>query len=357
MKKTFIISLLLTATILIPCQGFPSDMVKIGFILSSLQEERYQRERAAFVAKTKALGAVPIFESCHKNQMEQISKFENMLNQGVMVIVLQPVDTEVAFILVRMANQRGVKVIGYSSLPMNGPIDLMVLEDMWTAGKMQCEAMLEWFKARKSGKIEGRVAFILGPPGSSDVTFLTESPLETVRAHKGLELVLQQTHTNWDPHEAMKTTNELLTKYKNNVDVFICNSDGLARGVISALKQRGLDDTRKVFVDGVEADLENIRYIVQGKQAVDVKYSLQKMAETAAEAAVKLARNPEKKITEIIKVDRMIYNGAMDVPTLVTPANLITRENIFESLIMNGVYTKEQIYGSEPRGGQDKEGR
>jgi D-xylose transport system substrate-binding protein len=44
----------------------------------------------------------------------------------------------------------------------------------------------------------------------------------------------------------------------------------------------------------------------------------------------------------------MIYNGAVDVPTVVTPVTLITRENIFETLIKGGVFTKEQIYGSEP---------
>ncbi len=351
MKKPLIIAVFLTVIALISCPGFPSDKVKIGLILSSMQQERYQTEKTAFLAKVKELGAVTIFESCHGSQIEQISKFENMLDQGVKVIVMQPVNTDIAFILVRMANERGVKVVGYSSLPMNGTIDMMVLEDMWTAGKLQCKAMLEWFKARKSGQIEGRVAFILGPPGSSDVKFLTESPLEIVRAYKGLELILQQTHPNWNPHEAAKTVNKLLTKYGDKVDAFICNSDALARGVISALKQRGLDDTRKVFVAGVEADLENIRYIVQGKQTVDVNYSLKKMAETAAEVAVKLARNPKKKVTEIIKVDRMIFNGAMDVPTVVIPAKLITRENIFETLIMGGVYTKEQIYGSEPISG------
>ncbi len=351
MKKPLIIAVFLTVIALISCPGFPSDKVKIGLILSSMQQERYQTEKTAFLAKVKELGAVTIFESCHGSQIEQISKFENMLDQGVKVIVMQPVNTDIAFILVRMANERGVKVVGYSSLPMNGPIDMMVLEDMWTAGKLQCKAMLEWFKARKSGQIEGRVAFILGPPGSSDVKFLTESPLEIVRAYKGLELILQQTHPNWNPHEAAKTVNKLLTKYGDKVDAFICNSDALARGVISALKQRGLDDTRKVFVAGVEADLENIRYLAQGIQAIDVRYSLDKMAATAAEVAVKLARNPEKKVTEIIKVDRMIFNGAMDVPTVVIPAKLITRENIFETLIMDGVYTKEQIYGSEPISG------
>ena len=88
--------------------------------------------------------------------------------------------------------------------------------------------------------------------------------------------------------------------------------------------------------------------IVKGKQAVDVWKMIEPLAETAAEVAVKIARNPDKKITEIIKPDKMIYNGAMAVPTIVTPVKLVTKDNINETLIKGGVYTKNQIYGGEP---------
>ena len=99
-----------------------------------MQEERYQRDRTAFLAKAKALGAIPIFDSCNNNEMKQISRFENMLAHGVKVIVLQPVNTRHASILVRLANEQGVKVVGYDSLIMNGPLDIMVMQDSWLWG-------------------------------------------------------------------------------------------------------------------------------------------------------------------------------------------------------------------------------
>ena len=36
--------------------------VKIGFLLKTMQEERYQQDKAAFEAKAKELGAEVIFE-------------------------------------------------------------------------------------------------------------------------------------------------------------------------------------------------------------------------------------------------------------------------------------------------------
>jgi D-xylose transport system substrate-binding protein len=143
----------------------------------------------------------------------------------------------------------------------------------------------------------------------------------------------------------MKTTEDLLSKNDGKVDAFICNNDRLAEGVMTALRERGLDDVSRVFVAGADADLKNIRSIARGKQAVDVWKMIKPLAEKAAEVAVKIARNPDKSIAEIIKPDRMVNNGAVEVPTIVTPVKLITRDNITETLISGGVFTKDQIYG------------
>ncbi len=105
-EDVFIFAVILVSTVILFRPGQSSDKVRIGFILKTMQEERYQRDKSAFLARAKALGAIPIFDSCNNNEMEQISRFENMLAQGVKVIVLQPVNTQTASILVRLANER-----------------------------------------------------------------------------------------------------------------------------------------------------------------------------------------------------------------------------------------------------------
>ena len=42
----------------------------------------------------------------------------------------------------------------------------------------------------------------------------------------------------------------------------------------------------------------------------------------------------------------MINNGFVDVPTIVTPVVLITKENLDSTIITEGFYTKEQVYGN-----------
>lgn len=312
--------------------------VKVGFILKSMQEERYQKDKAIFTEKAESLGAKVYFASANNEEQMQLSKFENMLAKGCKVIVLQPVNTGTAGNMVKMANEEGVKVVGYDSMLVNGPLDFMVMQDSWAVGKLQGEAMVEWLKAKK-GKVEGKVALIMGQPGDSNAAAMSSGALEIIEGNAGLELVAKQSHEGWSSDKAMATAENVLTKHKNKIDVFICNNSGMARGVIAALDAQGMADTEKVFVAGSDADIVNIQYVAQGKQTVEIWKKIAPLAEKAAEIAVKLAKGEE------VKADKMINNGLVDVPTIVTPVVSITKENLDSTIIAEGFYTKEEVYG------------
>lgn len=326
-------------TMLSAGQAQAQDKVKVGFILKTMQEERYQKDKAAFTKKAESMGAEVVFDSANNDEQTQLAKFENMLAQGCKVIVLQPVNTGTAGNMVKTANAEGVKVVGYDSMIVNGPLDMMVMQDSWAVGKLQGEAMVEWFKATKGGKVEGNVALIRGQPGDSNATAMSEGALETIKNNPGLVLVADQSHEGWSPDKAMATAENVLTKYANKVDAFICNNSGMARGVVAALEAQGLADSTKVFVAGSDADLVNIQYVAQGKQAVEIWKKIDPLAEKSAEIAVLLAQGKE------VKGDRMINNGAVDVPTIVTPVVLIKKDNLDSTIIAEGFFTKEQVYG------------
>jgi D-xylose transport system substrate-binding protein len=318
--------------------------VKVGFILKTMQEERYQTDKALFMARAEALGAQILFDSSSNDELTQLRQVEKMLEEGIQVLVLQPVNTGTAGNLVRLAHEKGIKVVGYDSMLQDGPLDIMVMQDSWAVGTLQGQAMLEWFE-RKKGKIEGKVALIMGQPADSNAAAMSSGALEIIKNNPGLELVAQRSHLDWSPDLARATTETLLVKFNNQIDAFICNNSGLARGVIAAVALEGLDDTEKVFVAGSDADLPNIQYIVQGKQTVDIWKKIKPLAYKAAEIALLLAKNPDKALTDIVEDAQMINNGFMDVPTIITPVVLITKENIDDTVIAGGFFTREQVYG------------
>ncbi|CAN7758498.1 sugar ABC transporter substrate-binding protein [Mesorhizobium sp. LjNodule214] len=335
---------LLAAGLLAPVVAQAAD-IKIGFLLKTMEEERYQRDKAAFIKKAESLGAEVIFDAANNDEQTQLAKFENMISKGAQVIVMQPVNTGTAGSMVSMANAEGVKVVGYDSMLVNGPLDAMVMQDSWAVGKLQGEAMVEWLKAHKGGKVEGKVALIEGQPGDSNAIAMSSGALEIVKANPGLELVTEQAHEGWSSEKAMATTENVLTKYGNGVDAFICNNSGMARGVIAALDAQQLASADKVFVAGSDADLVNIQFVAQGKQAVEIWKKIDPLAETAAQVAFDLASNPDKPASEVVKADRMVNNGQVDVPTIVTPVVLVDKANVDSTVIDGGFYTKEQVYG------------
>jgi D-xylose transport system substrate-binding protein len=336
----------LLAALFVPSvnQAVAADKIKIGFLLKTMQEERYQRDKAAFLARAKALGAEVIFDSANNDEQTQLAAFENMLSQGARVIVLQPVNTGTAGSMVTSAHKSGVKVVGYDAMLVNGPLDAMVMQDSWAVGKLQAEAMVAWLKQRY-GSVKGNVALIRGQPGDSNANTMSSGVLEVLKANPDLKLVADQSHEGWSPDKAMATAENLLTKFGNRIDAVICNNSGMARGVIAALDAQGLASAEKVFVAGSDADLVNIQFVAQGKEAAEIWKKIDPLAESAVETAVKLAQNPDKDPKTLLKFDRVINNGAVDVPTIVTPVVLVDKANLEGTIIAEGFYTRQQVYG------------
>ena len=308
-----------------------AEKPKVGFVLSTLQEERYQRDRRVFTETAEKLGAEVFFVACNNNELVQTSQVDNLISRGVKVIVVQPVNGNAAANLVRSAKQEGVKVVDYDRLIPNSPIDAYITEDSFEVGRLQAEAV-----AQKLGG-KGRVVLLMGQAGHSVAEARTKGVVETLKKYPGIKIILQQYHQGWSPALAMRTVEDVLTRQQNKVDAIIANNSGMAHGAIQALEEQKL--AGKVFVAGADADLANIRNMVMGKQQFEVQISIEKMASTAAEVAVKLARG------ESVTGDRVLKSGSYSVPTFDTPVYGITRDTLEERVIKTGFHSREAVFG------------
>ena len=346
MKRTVwrsLTQLFVCATCCVLCgEAATAQPIKIGFLLKTMQEERYVTDQAIFLARAEVLGAEVMFESSGNDELSQVQQFEKMLEEGCQVIVLQPVNTETAGGLVEKAHAKGIKVVGYDSMLQHGQLDVMVMQDSWAVGKLQGAEMVKWFQATK-GKVEGNVALIMGQPGDANAAAMSEGVLQTIKDNPGLTLVAQREHIGWSPDLARKTTENLLVQYQNKIDAFVCNNSGLASGVVAALDIEKLADSTKVFVAGSDADLRNVQYVAQGKQTVEIFKKIKPLAYKAAEIAVALVKDPAAQPAQIAQglADQdvrfaMINNGAMDVPTIVTEVVPVTKENLDATIIAEG---------------------
>lgn len=317
--------------------------VRIGFLLKTMQEARYQTDKSLFIARAESQGAEVMFDSSGNDALRQLQQFEEMLESGVDVMVLQPVNTATAGALVNLAHDQGVKVVGYDSMLQGGPLDVMVMQDSWAVGRMQAEAMVDWFRSNR-GEVVGHVALIRGQPGDANAAALSSGALEIIEEHPGLELVADRSHVDWSPDLARDTAENLLVAYDNRVDAFICNNSGLAFGVLAALSDEELATTEQVFVAGSDADLRNVRLVANDVQALEIWKQIKPLAYGAADIAIRIAKSPDAEISDLIGEHSMVNNGFDEIPTIITPVIAVSKDTIDATLIEGGFFTGEQVY-------------
>jgi D-xylose transport system substrate-binding protein len=131
------------------------------------------------------------------------------------------------------------------------------------------------------------------------------------------------------------------------VGVYSAN-DGMAGGIITALKAAGIDD---IPVTGQDAELNGVQRIVTGEQYMSVYKPYPQEADVAAEMAVALAQG--KPLDSIAKdtVDSPTTKG---VPSVLVPVVSLTQDNIKDTVVKDGIYTIDEICGGKYKSACDK---
>ncbi|HEY8278170.1 MAG TPA: substrate-binding domain-containing protein [Bdellovibrionota bacterium] len=328
MKTLFLFALSLTTSL----PTFAADIVKIGFVLSTLQEERYQKDQKYFMEEAKKLGFEPVVVSSDNNPQTQAAKVENLLTQGVKALVIQPVNSDAAASLVKLAHDDKVPVIAYDRLINNSPVDFYVTMDSFKVGVLQAEA------AVKATKGKGNYVILMGQAGHSVANEITRGVESVLKKFPEIKVVVKKSHDAWSQSAAMATTENALTQFQNKIDAVLANNSGMAQGAVKAIQEQNLSG--KVFVAGADADLAAIKSIVAGRQQMEVLKAIAPLAQEAAKVAFQLAsgKKPATKTS--------VSNGSAQVPTIATPVYAVNKDNIEERIIKSGFHSKSEVYGN-----------
>ena len=102
----------------------PNDPISIGFSMDTLKEERWQRDKDLVEKRAKELGHQVSVQVANGDDSLQIKQAENLLTQGVDVLIVAPHNGEIAASIVEAAHRQGVPVISYDRLIKNSDADL-----------------------------------------------------------------------------------------------------------------------------------------------------------------------------------------------------------------------------------------
>jgi D-xylose transport system substrate-binding protein len=333
-RGKILILLLMAALAAAGCHRAANRRITIGLSLDTLREERWQRDRDLFVKRCGELGARVLVQAANNDEAVQSSQAENLLTQGVDVLVVAPHNSETAATIVEAAHRAHVPVIAYDRLIRSSDVDLYLSFDNERVGELQAE-----YAVKRAPK--GRYVLIGGSPADNNAILYHQGQMKVLRPYVDrheIEIVTDQYAADWQPVEALKILENALTRQGNRVDAVVAANDGLAGGAIQALAEQGL--AGKVVVTGQDAELTACQRIVAGSQSMTVYKPIRGLATRAAEVAVAMARKQPYE-----KPARRLNNGFKDVPSFLLQPVAVDRSNLGSTVIADGFHTREQVYG------------
>jgi len=117
--------------------------IRIGFSMDSLQLERWQHDRDLFVRRAGELGAEVYVQSANGNDAVQVRQAENLLTQGVDVLVVVPHNGQICASIVDSAKRENIPVVSYDRLIRDSDVDFYVSYDNVKVGQHQAQYLLK----------------------------------------------------------------------------------------------------------------------------------------------------------------------------------------------------------------------
>ncbi|WP_180989768.1 ABC transporter substrate-binding protein [Streptomyces cahuitamycinicus] len=325
------------------------DDIKVGLLLPENATARYEKfDRPLIEEKVKELtngkGEV-VYANANQDAAKQNQQVDTMVSNKVDALIVDAVDSKAIAGSVKKAKDAGIPVVAYDRLA-EGPIDAYTSFDNVTVGKTQGEALL---KALGDKAKDGQIVMMNGSstdPNAADFKKGAHSVLDG-KVKVGREYDTKE----WKPENANSNMEGAISALGKDkiVGVYSAN-DGMAGGIITALKAAGIAD---IPVTGQDAELAGVQRIVTGEQYMSVYKPYPQEADVAAEMAVALAQG--KSLDSIAK-DKVDSPTTKAIPSVLVPVVSLTKDNIKDTVIKDGIYTVNEICTGKYKAACDKIG-
>ncbi|QFQ86494.1 substrate-binding domain-containing protein [Paracoccus kondratievae] len=246
-------SKLLTASAALALLAAPAlaqDKLKIGMTFQELNNPYFVSMQEALKEAAASLGAEVVVTDAGHDVAKQISDVEDMLQQNIDILLLNPTDSAGIEAAVHAAKAAGVTVVAVDA-NANGPVDTFVGSKNRDAGYMSCKYLGETLEGK------GEVAILDGIP-VVPILQRVEGCKAALEEFPEIKLVDTQ-NGRQDRSVALGVVENMIQSHPNLAGIFSVN-DGGAMGALAAIQGSG-KDIKLVSVDGAP---EAIKAITEG---------------------------------------------------------------------------------------------
>lgn len=268
--------------------------IKIGLSVSTLNNPFFVSLKDGVIKEAKALGMEVKVVDAQNDSAKQINDVEDIIQQGVDVLLINPTDSAAISTAVQSANNIDIPVITLDRSSDKGKVEALIASDNIKGGEMAADYFVE-----KLGE-NTLVAELEGVPGAS-ATRERGNGFHNV-ADKKLNVIAKQS-ADFDRTKGLNVMENLIQANPDIKAVFAHN-DEMALGAIEAINSSG----KEIMVIGFDGNDDALDAIKAGKLEATVAQQPMLIGKLAVDAG------------------RDVLQGKKVKKNIAAPLKLVTKE-------------------------------
>ena len=337
------------------------DAQTIGISMPTQSLERWNRDGSYLDEQFKAAGYDTIVTYSDNDTNRQVNDIQNMIAQGVDLLVVAAIDGEALNTVMNDAGAEGIPIIAYDRLIMNDNVSYYVSFDNYTVGTLQGQYIVETLDLEnQAGPFN--IELTAGDPADNNAGYFFQGAMDVLQPYidEGkLVVVSGQTDFDtvataaWDTQTAMERAQNILASYYadgTQVDAWLCSNDSTALGVTQAIQSDYAGANKAdILITGQDGDVANLKNIVDGLQSMTVYKAVANEAVVTLDLA-KAILNGDTINDSLISASGWDFDCSYDTesystseghncPSFLLVPDVVTADNMQEKLVDTGYYT------------------
>ena len=245
--------------------------IKLGLSISTLNNPFFVAVKDGVMAEAKNQGVEVIVIDAQNDSAKQSNDVEDLMQQGVTALLINPVDSAAISTAVQSANGLNIPVVTLDRSADNGEVATLVASDNVAGGSMAAEYIVE-----KVGE-GAKVIELEGSPGASATRERGKGFHEI--ADTQLDVIAKQT-ANFDRSNGL-TVMENLLQGNPGVQAVFAHNDEMALGALEAIQSSG----KNIPIIGFDGNDDALKSIEEGKLTGTIAQQPALIGQLAVQAA------------------------------------------------------------------------
>ncbi len=320
----------------------------VGISMPTGKLQRWNQDGANMKKELELAGYEVDLRYADNDVYTQVNQVEDLIAEGCSVLIIAAIDGSSLEEPLDKAMEAGIPVIAYDRLIINShAVSYYVTFDNYMVGTIQARYVVE---ALDLNNAEGpfNIEFTAGAPDDYNAKFFFDGAYDVLKPYidegklvvRSGESTFDEAATQaWSTDTARSRAANIIRRYYdgNDIDAWICSNDSTALGVEYALNDYYYGNYP--VITGQDCDIESIKNIIAGKQAMSVFKDTRTLASQTVRMAGQILSGEPVDFNDVTTYN----NGVKTIASYLCAPVYADIFNYKELMIDSGYYSEDQL--------------